>query len=117
MLVKDTRKPYAPMPEKPEGAQWAEPAKVITRLRYRYDGEGYLPEGHHQLFVIPADGGSARQLTSGPFDHRSVPDWAPDSKALVLSANRHVDSDYQPLNNEVFELRLEDRSMKQLTNR
>jgi acylaminoacyl-peptidase len=117
MFVKDTKKPYAPMPEKPEGAQWAEPAKVITKLRYRYDGEGYLPEGQHQLFVIPADGGSPRQLTSGPFDHRGAPDWTSDSKALVLSANRHEDSDYQPLNDEVYELRLEDRSIKQLTER
>ena len=117
MLVKDTKKPYAPMPEKPEGAEWAEPAKVITRLRYRYDGEGYLPEGHHQLFVIPADGGSPRQLTSGPFEHRSAPQWVPDSKALVFSANRHEDSDYQPLNDEVYELALEDRSVRQLTNR
>lgn len=115
MFVKDTRKPYASMPERPEGAQWAEPAKVITRLRYRNDGEGYLPEGYHQLFVIPADGGSPRQLTSGPFDHRGAPDWAPDSKALLLSANRHEDSDYQPLNDEVYELKLEDRSIKQLT--
>ncbi len=117
MFVKDTKKPYASMPEKPEGAQWAEPAKVITRLRYRFDGQGYLPEGYHQLFVIPADGGSPRQLTSGPFDHRGAPDWTPDSKALVLSANRHEDSDYQPLNDEVYELRLEDRSIKQLTER
>ena len=116
-FVKDTKKPYASMPEKPEGAQWAEPAKVITRLRYRFDGQGYLPEGYHQLFVIPADGGSPRQLTSGPFDHRGAPDWTPDSKALVLSANRHEDSDYQPLNDEVYELRLEDRSIKQLTER
>ena len=117
MLVRDTKKPYASLPEKPEGAQWAEPAKVITRLRYRNDGEGYLPEGYHQLFVVPADGGSPRQLTNGPFDHRSAPDWAPDAKALVLSANRHEDSDYQPLNDEVYEVRLEDRSIKQLTDR
>lgn len=117
MFVKETKKPYAPMPEKPEGAQWADPAKVITRLRYRYDGQGYLPEGYHQLFVIPADGGSPRQLTSGPFDHRGAPDWTPDSKALVLSANRHEDSDYQPLNDEIYELKLEDRSIKQLTER
>src|SRR5262245_7499146 len=117
MLVRDTKKPYESLPEKPEGAQWAEPAKVITRLRYRYDGEGYLPDGYHQLFVVPADGGAPRQLTNGPFDHRSAPDWAPDSEALVLSANRHEDSDYQPLNDEVYEVRLEDRSINQLTDR
>lgn len=117
MLVKETKKPYVTMPEKPDGAEWAEPAKVITRLRYRFDGEGYLPEGYHQLFVLSADGGSPRQLTSGPFDHRSAPSWTPDSKALVFSANRHADADYQPLNDEVYELTLEDRLIKQLTAR
>ncbi len=37
---------------------------------FRVDGEGYLPNVFSQLFVIGADGGAARQLTHGDFDHR-----------------------------------------------
>jgi dipeptidyl aminopeptidase/acylaminoacyl peptidase len=117
MFVKDAKKPYASLPEKPEGAEWAEPAKMFKRLLYRHDGEGYLSEGYHHLFVIPAEGGSPRQLTSGPFDHRGTPSWTPDSRGLVFSSNRHDDADYHPLNSEIHDMTIESRSVRQLTNR
>lgn len=43
----------------------AEPAKVIRKLNYRADGTGYLKDGYNHLFVLPAEGGTPRQLTSG----------------------------------------------------
>src|SRR5262249_18370222 len=88
MLVPEKSEPLARMPEKPEGAEWARPPRVITHLLYRADGEGYLEEGYSQLFVVPADGGTPRQLTSGPYHHDGLPAWTPDGKFLIVSANR-----------------------------
>ena len=53
----------------PEGAEWTTSPLVIDRMRYRSDGVGYRPHGHTHVFVMPADGGTPRQLTSRASDH------------------------------------------------
>src|SRR5439155_2795012 len=71
--VPETRPPLVDMPKAPEGAKWAEPAKVIDKLVYRFNGVGYLKPGHTQLFIVPADGGTPRQLSHGPVNHGGSP--------------------------------------------
>ncbi|MGD8361426.1 MAG: S9 family peptidase [Gemmatimonadota bacterium] len=118
MLVPDPEIPFAvDMPQKPEGAEWAPPMKVIHEMNYRFDGAGYLEEGHAQLFVIPEEGGVPRQLTSGPWDHGGPLSWMPDSRAIVFSANRHPDAEHDPLNSEVYRITVADGHVIQLTDR
>ncbi len=109
-------KPFVELPARPKGAEWAEPPKVIRSVHYRADGRGYLEDGNLHVFVVSAEGGAARQLSSGPHDHIG-PDWAPDGKSLVIAANRRSDSDHEPLDSEVYEITLADRSIKALTDR
>lgn len=66
MHVAEPAKPFAEMPPKPEGAEWAAPPKVLRKVVYRRDGAGYVKDGNTQLVVVPADGGTPRQLTRGP---------------------------------------------------
>jgi hypothetical protein len=80
-------------------------------MTYRFDGQGYLKDGHHHLFVLPAEGGTPRQLTKGPFDHGQsffgawgIPSWAPGGKAIVISGNRHEDAEHAVVNTEVYEV-------------
>src|SRR5882724_11324583 len=40
------------LPERPKGAQWAAPGKVIDRLSWRSDGIGEVPAGFSHIFVI-----------------------------------------------------------------
>jgi acylaminoacyl-peptidase len=115
MAVADKAAPFVELPAKPAGAEWAAPPKVIRKVIYRADGAGYLKDEHTHLFVIPADGGAPRQLTEGPYNHASPPAWTPDGKALVFAANRHADGELDPLNTEIYELGLGDRSVKALT--
>lgn len=115
-FVPEAPVPFAETPGKPEGAQWAPPFKVIRKLIYRRDGEGYVPDGHLQLFVVPADGGLPVQMTEGPFDHVGC-SWAADGKALIFSANRRMEGDYEPLDTEVYEVTLADRRVRALTDR
>lgn len=56
------------MPKPPEGAKWTKPPAVIDRLHYRHDGRGYSKFGYSHLFVVPADGGSPRALTTGEWN-------------------------------------------------
>ncbi|HSR50770.1 MAG TPA: S9 family peptidase [Acidobacteriota bacterium] len=116
LFVPAPDEPFASMPAKPEGAEWAPPAKVIDDLQYRADGAGFLEDGDNQIFVLPAGGGTPRQLTSGAYSHGS-PVWSRDSKSLLFSGNRRQDWQYDPLNSEIYEVSLEDASIKQLTSR
>jgi len=117
MKVREKPEPLVKMPDKPDDADWAKPAKVIDKLLYRADGEGYIEDGYSQLFVVPAEGGTPRQLTSGPYHHRSRPSWTPDSATLVFSANRHDDWEYDPANSEVYRVSIDDGSITALTDR
>lgn len=117
MFVPEQKKPLAQMPEKPKGATWGDPVKVIDDVVYRADGAGFLESGFTHLFIVPAEGGSPRQLTSGRFDHDGVPSWSPDGKTILISANRRDDASYQPANSEVYEVRISDGDVRQLTDR
>ncbi len=112
------------MPTPPEGAKWADPARIIDKMVYRFDQIGYLKPGYSQLFIMSADGETPRQISSGKFNlggpggpGGSTPVWTPDGKSLILSANRHDDADYDPINTEVYEFSVTDGSVKALTDR
>jgi acylaminoacyl-peptidase len=104
------------LPEAPKGAKWAEPVQVIDRVVYRADGEGFLPDAYRQVFVVPADGGSARQLTDGPSQHDDL-SWTPDGRELLVSANRRPDADLVPADSEIHAITLADGSIRALTKR
>jgi len=105
------------LPTPPEGAEWADKPEVITRVKHEADGRGPLPHGFDHLFVVPADGGSPRQITTGDYHHRSTPSWLPDGSGFVFSANRIDDWAYDRRESEVHVVRLDDREITTLTGR
>ena len=117
MLVPEPPPQIATLPKKPEGAKWADPPKLITRLKNRADGVGYLDHGFYHLFVLPVEGGTPRQVTSGSFHHRDAPVWTPDSQSLVFSANRNEDWEYEFRNSEIYKVSVADGTVETLTNR
>ncbi len=117
MLARRQAEKFVKLPKKPEGAEWADEAVAIDKLIYRQDGAGYVRDGFRHIFVLSADGGTPRQVTSDDFHHGGAPSWTPDSKALVFSANRHPSWEYDPRNSEVYELTLADGKIRALTDR
>src|SRR5437899_6852757 len=84
-------------PRPPEGReQLRRPpvARVVRRLDYKHDGQGYVDGRHHHLFVVPATGGDAKQLTRGAWDVTDY-DWSPDSTRLVVAGNAEPEADLQ----------------------
>src|SRR5205814_7341739 len=88
------------MPEEPKGAKWTETPRLVQTLHYRQDRIGFLEDGFTHLFVVSADGGTPRQLTTGKWNVGSgelrmgaAIDWTPDSKTIVFNAERNPDFD------------------------
>ena len=65
---------------------------------------GFLPAGHTQIFVLPADGGTPRQLTFDARDHDGRMSWTPDGRKLVYSANAEDGYEYNPIESDVYSL-------------
>ncbi len=117
MRVPARREPLqVKLPEAPKGAKWADPVQAIDRMVYRADGEGFLPDAFRQVFVVPADGGSARQLTEGPWQHDELA-WTPDGRELLVSANRRPDADIEPRDTELHAIDLASGAIRALTQR
>ncbi|NKB38770.1 MAG: prolyl oligopeptidase family serine peptidase [Gammaproteobacteria bacterium] len=117
MDVPASKEPLAAAPAKPENAKWAAPVKVIDQLVYRVDGRGYLKTSFTHIFVLPAEGGSPRQLTSGDFNHDGPLSWTADAEHIVFSANRLEDWEYHPSESELYTINVKDSTLKQLTTR
>lgn len=105
------------LPGKPANAEWAKAPVYIDNRQYRADGAGYLPSGYTQIYLLPAEGGSAIQLTSGEFHHSGSLSWNPASSEIYFSANRHENWQEVPNNSEVFRLDISSRELKALTDR
>ncbi|HSG48374.1 MAG TPA: S9 family peptidase, partial [Longimicrobiales bacterium] len=119
MFVEDAPDPALAlgMPSPPEGATWAAPAVVIDEIQYKNDGQtGFAREGSTHVFVVPAEGGTPRQLTFGSHDH-GQPAWTPDGETLIVSANRRDDADLEPADSDLYEISLADGGVTRLTER
>ena len=106
------------LPAKPPGAKWTGDPKVVERASWHRDRVGYTDTGWTHLFTVPADGGTARQLTDGNWNHNGVA-WSPDSRELYFTSYRANDWD-RPANwkeSEVYAVSVGDRAIRRLTNR
>jgi len=70
---------------------------VITSIRYKQDGTLTLRPHFSvaekaQLFIVPAEGGTAQRLTDLPFDVASVA-WSRDGRHLFFTGDEHEDDE------------------------
>lgn len=105
MDVKSEAPTIASRPTMPEGANWAAKPRLTDRMYHERDGSGYLEAAFSHVFVVPADGGTARQVTQGDFHHRE-PSWGADSGSITVSGNRSPDWQYDYRNTELYRVTL-----------
>lgn len=101
----------------PEGANWAAPPTVIDRPVFRVDGQGFLPHGQTQRFIVSSSGGAARQITDGPYPHNGPAVWTPDGEQLIFTSNRRDDWELEGNDTELFRLTLASGEIEALTDR
>jgi dipeptidyl aminopeptidase/acylaminoacyl peptidase len=127
MLVPDTATQWRiSMPAAPQGANWTAAPRVIDRLHYRQDRRGFMDRGYLHLFLLPADGGTPRQLTRGPwhvgsrFDYLEsgvTYDFTPDGRTVVFEGLRADDSDYRYRDSHIYAVDFAGGEPRQLTTR
>lgn len=117
MLVPAKELSLVSPPPKPKGATWADAPRITTRLKHEADGQGKLEPGFRHFFVVPSEGGTPRQITSGDFNFGQSPQWAPDGRHLIFSANLHPDWEYERNNSEIYKIALADGKIDTLTER
>ncbi|MEC9354929.1 MAG: S9 family peptidase [Gemmatimonadota bacterium] len=103
-------------PGRPDGATWTEGPKVVTRADYRQDRQGFIDEGWQHVFVVPAEGGTPRQLTNGDWNH-STGRWTADGSELLFSSLRTEDSELSWRESEIYAVNVATEEIRQLTTR
>ena len=104
------------LPPQAPGAKWVEPPRVVEKLHYRQDGSGFVLAGFTQLFVVSADGGSPRQITTGDWNHNGGT-WTPDGKGLLFSGNLNPDPEYEFRESEIYRADVASGTITKLTKR
>ncbi|MEM6858328.1 MAG: S9 family peptidase [Pseudomonadota bacterium] len=117
MSVPQKAKKLVKSRNKPKGAKWADDPVVIDRARYRTNGSGFLDLAYNHVFVMPAEGGTARQLTSGDFNHGGALSFTPDGAQILFSANRNPGWELQSREADIFAVNIASRELLQLTDR
>ena len=81
-------------------------AKVITRMAYRKDNEGYFFGRREHLFCLDINTKSIHRITSGEYDVKDF-DVYPDGRSIVFVSNMSEDADIQ-INHNLYRVELGD---------
>jgi dipeptidyl aminopeptidase/acylaminoacyl peptidase len=112
------------LPKPPKDAKWTGAPRLVERLHYRQDRRGFTEPGNTHLFVVSADGGSPRQITSGDwsvgarFDELTGPvgwDWTPDGRSVVVDGMNDAKADLNYRNSNIYLIDVATSAARRLT--
>jgi Tol biopolymer transport system component len=111
------------LPEAPKDAKWTSTPRIVQNLHFRQDRRGYIDPGYRHLFLLPADGGTPRQVTKGDFNLGSRFDyqdgavgwnWMPDGKTVIADAFADSTGDMNYRNSNIYSIDVTTGAMKRL---
>jgi len=126
MLVRHSTPWTISMPTAPTGATWTAAPRVVDRMHYRQDRRGFMEDGYLHLFLVSADGGTPRQLTSGDwnvgarFDGLAGGvgyDWTPDGKSIVVDGLKDPAADRNYRTSAIYLVDVAGGAIRALTTR
>jgi len=81
------------------------PPRVICRLKYRREGEGFLDHFQH-IWLVDVATGVPIQITQGDWDDRD-PTWSPDNKWIAFISNRSKHPDQTPYKEDLWKIQFQ----------
>ncbi|MFN2176527.1 MAG: S9 family peptidase [Anaerolineales bacterium] len=77
-------------------------SRHYKRVYYKFDGDGYLPQGRWHIWIIDSKSGKAKQLTDHRIFDETDPTWSPDGKSISFVSNHSPDPDLDPDEVDLF---------------
>ena len=106
------------IPDKPNGASWTKSPEVIDQVDYSQDRVGFLERGFRQLFIVPSEGGTSRQITFGELDDVSSGiSWSRDSKKIIFSSYQRPEAEYARGESNLYSVDINSLELAELTSR
>ncbi len=87
--------------------------RVITRIRFKFNGRGFLPEKPAQIHVLDVETRQISQITNGDYDCRE-PRWSPDGKTLAFVSARFQGHEYSSIR-DIYLVPCEGGAMTKIT--
>lgn len=112
------------LPKPPEGAKWTPAPRIVNDLHFRQDRRGFMESGARHLFIVSAEGGTERQLTSGDWsigarfdalDQGASWDFAPDGKTILVDGIPDSTQDKNYRNSNIYVVDADNGTMRRLT--
>jgi acylaminoacyl-peptidase len=88
-------------PDESKSGKWAPAVIEIERDIYRRDGQGYLPHGNHQLFLLHTGSHFTETLTDSTFDHKGPFSWR-NHHEVLFSGQLYDDWEHTPRNSRIY---------------
>ena len=89
-------------------------SRHITRVFYKLDGSGFLPQDRWHIWTIDARMGRARQLTDSDVYDELEPQWSPDGTQIVFCSNHSEDPDLDPDTIDLFVIPAEGGDLRKI---
>lgn len=106
---------FTGMPAKPAKAEWAPSGNYIEKMNYRFDGAGYAPSGFSQIYVLPAEGGTPRQLTFNPYPNNGDIVWNKAGSHLYFSMNPSDNYAMEVMSSDIYQIDVKTAEVTQVT--
>jgi dipeptidyl aminopeptidase/acylaminoacyl peptidase len=112
------------MPSAPESAKWTPAPRIVDDLHFRQDRRGFTESGARHLFIVSADGGTERQVTSGEWsvgarfdglDQGASWDFTPDGKTLLVDGIPDSTQDKNYRNSNIYAVDAATGAIRRLT--
>lgn len=85
----------------------------ITRLFYRLDGSGFLPQDRFHVWKVDTAMGRVYQLTKGKYDDM-YPSVSPNGKHIVFVSNHQKDPDLESMRDDLFVMNITGGKVKKI---
>ncbi|OQY47182.1 MAG: hypothetical protein B6242_05645 [Anaerolineaceae bacterium 4572_78] len=86
----------------------------ITRLFYKADGKGYLPQERWHIWTISAETGKAKQLTDDGRYDEITPVWSPNGEEIMFVSNHAKNPDLDIDANDIFIMSIKNGKVRKL---